>query len=141
MTIAAEVGLERGRLIGQVAVQVLEARVGEVERCDLVVVVPSDGVRDVRPLRAGEQDGDEPAAAGIVAVAEVVVNDPALPAHAGALAGRLLCPDAAAVRLGADQQDKVGRLEVSLHPERPALRRRGWTNRSRITSIPRSRSA
>ena len=115
----------RGRLTGQVAVEPLVARVGEVERRDPVVVMPSDWVGDVRLLRAGEQDRDEPDAAGIIAVAEVVVNDPALPAYAGALAGYLLCPHAAAVRLGADQQDKVGRLEVPLHPKRPALRRQG----------------
>jgi hypothetical protein len=111
-------------LIGQVPVQGFIARVSEVEGREPVVVMPADWVGDVRGLRAGEQDGDEPDAAGLT-VGDAVVDQRALPTHASTLTWLLLAHDAAAVGRGADHQDELGRVEVPLHPAGPALRRRG----------------
>ena len=77
----------------------------------------------MRGLRAGEQDRDEPRAAGLVVVDPVVDQAP-FPAHPEALTGLLLAHDAAAVGLGADHQDELGLVEVPVHPAGPALRRR-----------------
>ena len=86
--------------------------------------MPLDGVGDVRGLRAGEQDRDEPRAAGLIVV-DAVVDQLPFPAHAQALTGLLQAHDAAAVGLGADHQDELGLVEVPVHPAGPALLRRG----------------
>ena len=121
----AEVGPGRGRLIGQVPVQGLVARVGQVERREPVIGMPPNGVGDVRGLRAGKQkDREEPRTAGLVVVDPVADQAP-YPANPKALTRLLLAHDAAAVGLGADHQDELGLIEVPLHPVGPALRRRG----------------
>src|SRR5271157_5235270 len=120
----AKAGPGRGRLTGQVPVQGFIARVSGVEGREPVVVMPADWVGDVPGLRAGQEDGDEPDAAGLT-VGDAVVDQRALPTHASALTWLLLAPDTAAVGRGADHQDELGRVEVPLHPAGPALRRRG----------------
>ena len=122
----AEVRPGRGRLIGQVTVQSLEPRVGQVEGRNPVVGIPLNGVGDVRRLRAGKQeDRDEPRAAVVDPFVDRVVDEVPFPVHAEALTWLLQPHEAAAVGLGADHQDELGLIEVLLHPAGPALRRRG----------------
>ena len=79
---------------------------------------------------AGSEPGsrmrDEPRRRRAVAVADAVV-DQILPSHRTPRPwpGCSSAHDAAAVGLGADHQDELGRHEVPLHPAGPALRRRG----------------
>src|SRR5271157_6425273 len=68
----AKAGPERGRLTGQVPVQGFIARVSGVEGREPVVVMPADWVGDVRGLRAREQDGDEPDAAGLIILDPII---------------------------------------------------------------------
>ena len=116
----------RGCLTGQVAVEPLEARIGEVEITDAIVGVPLDGVGDMGGLAPLQQDRDEAGTTRLVVVNAVVDQTP-LPPDAKALAGLLLPHDAASVGLGADHQDEVRLIEARLHPERPALVGSGGT--------------
>ena len=110
----------RGRLTGQVAVEPLEARVGEVEMTDEVIGVPLDGVGDMGGLAPLEQDWNETGTARLIVVNAVVDQTP-LPPDAEALAGLLLPHDAASVGLGADHQDEGRLVDARIHPVRPAL--------------------
>ena len=110
----------RGRLIGQVAVEPLEARVGHVEITDAVEGVPLDGVGDMGGLAPLEQDRDETGTTRLIVVNAVADQIP-LPPDAETLAGLLLPHDAASVGLGADHQDEVRLIDARIHPERPAL--------------------
>ena len=115
-----DLGRWRGRLIGQVAVEPLEVRVGEVEITDAIVGVPLDGVGDLGGIAPLQQDWNESGTARLIVVNAVVDQVP-LPPYAEALAELLLPHDAASVGLAADHQNKVRLIEARLHPARPAL--------------------
>ena len=71
----------RGRLTGQVAVEPLEARVGDVEITDAVEGVPLDGVGDMGGLAPLQQDRDETGTTRLIVVNAVVDQIP-LPPYA-----------------------------------------------------------
>ena len=73
---------------------------------------------------AGEKDGDE-LGADRTGVVEQLPDDPRLPDDAQPLARRFVAADPAVIALGADHQHEVGRLDLPLAPQRPALGRCG----------------
>jgi hypothetical protein len=77
----------------------------------------------MRLISGREQHGDETSISGL-SVVEVLGEYGSLPAATESSSGFLHAPKAAFVCFGANDEDEVGFLDLTLHPTRPAFRGR-----------------